>query len=67
MKISHMIKALLDSGLTEKNIAEQVSTTQPTVNRIKRGGNPAYELGCRIESFYRSQFSDKSNNVSLNA
>jgi predicted transcriptional regulator len=38
MDIQNIIKDLIDSGLTESNIADMVGgVSQPTINRIKSG------------------------------
>jgi transcriptional regulator with XRE-family HTH domain len=49
MKPSDAIQRLLDSQeWTESRIAAEVGTSQPTVNRIKRGASPSYEVGAAI-------------------
>jgi len=35
-------------GWTELRIALEVGTSQPTINRIKKGASPAYETGVAI-------------------
>lgn len=42
-----LIEDLLEEGLKEQEIASRVNTTQPTVNRLKRGhiGSPRHALG----------------------
>lgn len=39
---------LLRPEWTESRIAEAVGTTQPTVNRIKKGASPAYQTGAAL-------------------
>ena len=60
MNPSQAIEALL--GLpewTEVRIAEAVGTTQPTINRIKRGASPAYQTGAAIVALAGKELSDK--------
>lgn len=46
MTPTEAVHALLASGHTENTIAAAVSTTQPTINRIRRGAMvPNYTLG----------------------
>lgn len=42
------IQTLLASGWTEAKIAAEVGTTQPTINRIKRGATPSYDVGAAV-------------------
>lgn len=42
------IQTLLASGWTEAKIATEVGATQPTINRIKRGAKPSYDVGVAI-------------------
>lgn len=48
MTPSEAILALTDAGCTESAIAQAAGTSQPTINRIKHGADPGYELGNRI-------------------
>lgn len=46
MNPSDAIAVLRSSGLTEAAIARAVNTTQPSINRIRRGRmSPSYDLG----------------------
>ena len=46
MSPSEAIAALVASGLTETAIALTAKTTQPTINKIRRGAmKPNYEVG----------------------
>lgn len=47
-----MIQALLDSGMTQKALAEAVGTTQPTIHRALHGVDIRYTVGRRIELLY---------------
>lgn len=50
-----MIKELLDSGLSQKGIADQAGTSQANICRIADGQDPRYELGKAIEALYQSR------------
>lgn len=47
-----MVEVMILGGLTELDIAHSIGCSQPTVNRIKRGAEPGYVLGRRIEALY---------------
>lgn len=55
MTAQQMIKELLDSGLSQKGIADQAGTSQANICRIADGQDPRYELGKAIEIIYRSR------------
>jgi hypothetical protein len=42
------ISALLANNWTEQMVAAEAGTTQPTINRIKHGASPSYEVGARL-------------------
>ena len=49
MNPAQAITALLERpDWTEVRIAVAVGTTQPTVNRIKRGASPSYQVGAAL-------------------
>lgn len=57
--VKNLIRELLDSGLTENDIVSGlkdagVSTTQPTINRIKTGAisRVNYEMGAAIVAMH---------------
>jgi hypothetical protein len=52
------ILALLANDWTETRIAQAVGTTQPTINRIKHGGDPGYERGARLVELGRTVVAD---------
>lgn len=54
MKPSEAIAALIERGLTEAAIAAQVGTTQSTINRIRRGQQPSYDLGKALIELHAS-------------
>jgi predicted transcriptional regulator len=58
MEVSRMLNDLVDSGLSEGEIATRVGSTQPTVHRIKSGktADPHYQVGKAIERLYRDRF-----------
>lgn len=54
--ISTLIDELLASGLSEAQIAEKVSTSQASINRIRRGKQkPLYELGIAIVELHKNE------------
>jgi ribosome-binding protein aMBF1 (putative translation factor) len=52
MNIQEIVNALLKQGYTQSRLADEVRTTQATVNRISHGSMPSYVLGKRIEDVY---------------
>ncbi len=48
MKPIDAIVSLQEQGWTEAAIAEAVGTSQPTINRIKSGANPLFDLGMAL-------------------
>lgn len=44
-----IVKALIQSGMTESGIAERVGSSQPSINRIRNGKQqPGYALGVAL-------------------
>ncbi len=52
MNLQEIITKLISDGFTEAGIAKQVSADQSTIQRIKKGSEPKYGLGCRIKALY---------------
>lgn len=52
--LQKMIVEILNSGLSEPELAKLAHSTQPTINRIKKGktDNPSYTLGKKIEEIH---------------
>jgi len=48
MKPIDAVTELQKQGWTETAIAEAVGTSQPTINRIKGGANPLFDLGMAL-------------------
>lgn len=48
MKPIEAIAALQKNGWTETTIAQAVGTSQPTINRIKSGSMPLFDLGIAL-------------------
>lgn len=48
MTPTEAILKLKAHGMTEAAIAAAASTTQPTINRIKKGKDPFYALGRKL-------------------
>lgn len=55
MNIQEMLKELLSLGHTQRGIAVQIGTTQPTIYRAVQGADVRYELGKAIENFYKQE------------
>ncbi|MDD0981695.1 hypothetical protein [Pseudomonas shahriarae] len=55
MNIQEMLKELLSRGHTQRGIATQIGTTQPTIFRAVNGADVRYELGKAIENFYTQE------------
>jgi len=53
MTIAEMLSELAREGWSQARIAEQCGTTQPTIFRITKGGDPRYEVGKAIEIFHK--------------
>lgn len=50
--VQTMVLELLDSGMSEGQLANKVDSNQPTIHRIKNGSKTNYELGKKIEALY---------------
>lgn len=59
MNIQAIILALLDSGMTQKALAEAVGTTQPTIHRGLHGADIRYSVGRKIELLYEQVSQEK--------
>jgi len=58
MNWKKIIQDIVDSGMSEKDIAEIAHTTQPTINRIKSGfvSEPRYEVGAILVKLHSERF-----------
>ena len=54
MNLQEVLQTLIESGLSETEIARRIGVSQPTVNRIKNGADPAYRTGKQLERLYRA-------------
>jgi hypothetical protein len=52
MSIQEMLAELLQSGLSQRVIADRVGTTQPTIFRAAKGADVRYVTGKAIERLY---------------
>ena len=52
MTIQEMLAKLLLSGMSQRDIAERVGTTQPTINRAAKGSDIRYVTGKAIERLF---------------
>lgn len=59
------LNGLAERGWSETKIAQEVGTTQPTINRIKKGKtrSPSYEVGAGILSLHASRRAPPSKGV----
>lgn len=53
MTIQEMLAKLLLTGMSQRDIAERVGTTQPTINRAAKGSDIRYVTGKAIERLYQ--------------
>ncbi|MDH0337615.1 hypothetical protein [Metapseudomonas otitidis] len=49
MTVQDLLKALIDKGFLQREIAKEVGVTQPTIHRALKGSSVSYELGKAIE------------------
>ena len=54
MNLQEVLQTLIASGLSETEIAQRIGVSQPTVNRIKNGADPAYRTGKKLEQLHRA-------------
>lgn len=52
MTIQQMLADLLKRGFSQRAIADQVGTTQPTIYRATKGADIRYETGKAIERMF---------------
>ena len=55
VEILRMVEVLMESRNRQKDLAEDVGTTQATINRILHGAMPSYDLGKRLEILYEQE------------
>jgi predicted transcriptional regulator len=55
MTIQKMLNVLLGLGFSQRAIADEVGTTQPTIYRATKGADVRYETGKAIERFYEQE------------
>lgn len=58
MNWSHLVSALMSSGLTQQQIAERVQVKQPTISRLRSGviKRPGYQLGAALVELYHKRY-----------
>lgn len=63
MNLQNDTKELLDSGMTEKELATEAGCDTSTINRIKRGEtvNPRLEVAFAIQRLHEAQCSGLSH------
>lgn len=52
MTIQEMLSYLAVRGFSQKAIADEVGSTQPTIHRASKGAGISYETGKAIERLY---------------
>ena len=52
MTIQEMLTYLVGRGFSQKAIADEVGSTQPTIHRASKGAGISYDTGKAIESLY---------------
>jgi hypothetical protein len=52
MTIPEMLAYLAGRGFSQKAIADEVGSTQPTIHRASKGAGISYETGKAIERLY---------------
>lgn len=55
MSPQEAVEILIARGWTEAAIAEAIGVTQPTVNRIKTGSKPSWEVGAAVIALAKSR------------
>jgi predicted XRE-type DNA-binding protein len=53
--LSEVVKALESAGLKQVDIAQAAKTSQPTINRIKKGASTSFEIGCALIGLYQER------------
>ncbi|MFT0212855.1 hypothetical protein VQ643_09590 [Pseudomonas sp. F1_0610] len=61
MKLQGMISALQKTGMSQSEIARQIGTNQPTINRASKGRQVFYSVGRKIEMLYLEQVLEKED------
>jgi len=49
MNIQKILSGIKETGFSDYKIAEMVGTSQPQICRIRKGQNPSFELGEKIQ------------------
>ena len=52
MTVQQMLSGLFAMGFSQKAIADEAKTTQPTIHRASKGAGVRYETGKAIEALY---------------
>lgn len=57
MKLQRVVKDLIETGLTEGELATKAGVTQPTINRIRTGEtrNPGFALGTALLALHKER------------
>ncbi|MCC4269172.1 hypothetical protein LL254_00430 [Marinobacter nauticus] len=52
LSLAEMLNELMNTGLTQGQIAELVGCSQPTICRALQGSDPGWNRGNKIEALY---------------
>lgn len=65
MDFKNIVSQLIDCGFSEKSIAEDVGTSQPTIHRLKTGqyDDPKYSVAKKLIDLHSTVVGDKSKNA----
>ncbi len=58
MTIQQMLEALIQSGLSQPEVARLTSVSQPTICRALRGADVLYKNGKEIERLFHERLAD---------
>lgn len=60
-----MVRDLIDSGLTQQQIAARIQVSQATIARVHSGSDTRYETGKRIADLHRQLCPEKYHTPKL--
>lgn len=62
MNIKVMIQELLDTGMSQRALAEAVGVRQPTIHRSLHGAEIRYSVGKKVEKLHKKLIRRKRDN-----
>lgn len=64
MNLAYMIDRLItEGGFSEYSLAQSIGSSQPTINRAKKGVGTSYKTGKNIEELYYKTFELEENQL----